>query len=118
AGAGDDHFRFVFGGEAVNFVVVDLFGVLAHAVSDKFVHAAGEIERMAVGQVAAMRKIHAEDGVAGLERAHVNGDVGLGARVRLHVGVLGAEEGFGAIDGELFGFVRDFAAAVVTLAGI
>ena len=38
--------------------------------------------------------------------------------MRLHVGVLGAEEFFGAIDGELLDFVGDFAAAVVALAGI
>ena len=118
AGAGYDHFGFVLGGEAVDFVVVDLLGVLANAVSDEFVHAAGEIEWVAVCEVAAVREVHAEDGVAGLERGHVNGDVGLRAGVRLHVGVLGAEERLGAIDGELFGFVRDFAAAVIALAWI
>src|SRR5262249_50386067 len=53
---GDNHSRLVLGGEAGDFVVVNLFGVLAYAVSDELVHAAGEIERMAVCKMAAMRK--------------------------------------------------------------
>src|SRR5687768_10234058 len=36
----------------------------------------------------------------------------------LHVGVLGAEQGLGAIDRQLFGHVDELATAVVTLAGI
>jgi hypothetical protein len=46
---------------------------------------------MPVCQVAAVREIHAEDGVSRLQRGHVNGNVGLCAGMRLHVGVLGAE---------------------------
>ena len=54
----------------------------------------------------------------GLQRGHVDGDVGGSAGVRLHVGVFGAEQFLGAIDGELLDFVGVFAAAVVALAGI
>ena len=71
---------------------------------------------MAVRQVAAVRQIHAQHGVAGLQRGHVHGDVGLRAGMRLHVGVLGAEELLGAVDGQLLGAVHEFAAAVVALA--
>ena len=38
--------------------------------------------------------------------------------MRLHVGVVGAEELLGAVDGELLGDVDEFAAAVVALARI
>src|SRR5262249_22029184 len=99
AGSRNDHFRFMLGGEAGDRVVVNLFRVPPDAVGDELVHAAGEIERMAVRQMAAMGKIHSEDGVAGLERGHVNGNVGLRAGVRLYVGVLSAENGLGAING-------------------
>jgi len=57
--AGDDHLWFVFGGKLLNFVVIDALVFLFHTVSDEFVHPAGEIQRMPMGQVAAMRKIHA-----------------------------------------------------------
>ena len=101
-----------------DFVVVDTLVVFAHAVGDEFVHASGEIQRVAVGEVTAMREIHSQHGVARLQRGHVNGYVGGGAGMGLHVGVLGAEELLGAIDGELFDFVGDLAAAVVPLAWI
>ena len=73
---------------------------------------------MSVRQVPAVRQIHAQHGVARLQRGHVDGNVGLRARMRLHVGVLGAEKRFGAIDRQLLGAVHEFAAAVVALAGI
>src|SRR5262249_30121676 len=44
--------------------------------------------------------------------------VGLASRVRLHVGVLGAEERLGAIARGVFDVIHFFAAAVVALAGI
>ena len=44
--------------------------------------------------------------------------VGGGAGVRLHVRVLGAEQGLGALDGELLGDVDELAAAVVAAAGV
>ena len=47
---------------------------------------------MAVRQVAAVREVHAEDRVARLEQREVDRHVRLRARVRLHVGVLGAEQ--------------------------
>ena len=54
----------------------------------------------------------------GFEDAEVGGHVGLGARVRLDVDVLGAgEEGEGALLGEPLGDVDELAAAVVALAG-
>jgi hypothetical protein len=50
--------------EFVDLVVVDAFVVLVDAVSDEFVHAAGKIERVAMGEMAAVSEIHAEDRVA------------------------------------------------------
>ena len=57
-----------------------------------------------------------DDRVAGLEQRHVDGVVGLGAGVRLDVGVLGAEQLLGAVDRQLLGDVDLLAAAVVAAA--
>ena len=91
---------------------------LAHAVGDHLVGLAGEIQLVAVREVAAMRQVHAQDGVAGLQHGGIRGLIGLRARVRLHVGVLGAEQLLGAIAGQVLDDVGELAAAVVALAGI
>ncbi len=54
----------------------------------------------------------------GLQQRQVDGGVGLRAGVRLHVGVVGAEQLLGAVDGQLLGDVDVLAAAVVALARI
>ena len=64
------------------------------------VELAREVERMPVRQVAAVRQVHPEDRVARLQQREVDRHVGLRARVRLDVGVLGAEERLRAVDGE------------------
>ena len=65
-----------------------------------------------------MRQVHAQDGIAGLEQREVDRHVRLGARVRLDVGVLGAEERLGALDGQRLGDVDELAAAVVAASRI
>jgi hypothetical protein len=77
-----------------------------------------EVERVAVREVATVRQVHAEHGVARLHRREVHRHVGLRARVRLHVGVIGAEERLGTRDGQRLGHVHELAAAVVAAAGI
>ena len=91
---------------------------LRHAVRDDRVELAGEIQRVAVRQVAAVREVHAEHGVARLEQREVHRHVGLRAGVRLHVGVLGAEERLGARDRRALDDVDELAAAVVAPARI
>ena len=98
AGADHDHLRLVLVGQPRELVVVDPLVVLANAVRDDRVELAGEIQRMAVRQMPAVREVHAEDGVAGLEQRQIHAHVGLRAGVRLHVGVLGAEQRLGAAD--------------------
>ena len=105
-------------GDGFELVVVDGFGVAADLVADDAVELAGEVEFVAVGEVSAMGEVEAEDAVAGLEKGHVSGGVGLGAGVGLDVDVLGAEELFGAVAGEVFDNVGELTAAVVTLAGV
>ena len=57
--------------------------------------------------MAALVEAHAEDGVARLEDGQVGGQVGVGARVGLHVGVLGPEQLAGPAPGQVLGPVDD-----------
>ena len=69
-------------------------------------------------EMAAVIEAHAEDGVARIDQREVGRGIGLAAGVRLDVGVVGAEELLGALDGELLGDVDELATAVVALARI
>src|SRR6266496_1956536 len=115
---GDDHFRLVLVGQPLDFVVVDALVFFAHAVGHEFVHTAGKVQRMSVGQVTTMRKVHAQHGVPRLERGHVDGHVCGSTRMGLHVGVFRAKQFFGAVDGQLLDLVGELAAAVITLSRI
>src|SRR5215469_3069229 len=66
----------------------------------------------------AVWKRHPEDRFARLERCEEYRLVRLRAGVRLHIGGLGAEELFHAVDGERLSDVDILAATVVALAGI
>ena len=100
------------------FVVVEPFIVLADAVRQDREVFSGEVERMAVGEVPAVREVHAEDRVARLKHRQIHGHVGLCAGVGLDVGVVGTKQLLRAVDGECFRHVNEFTAAVIPLAGI
>ena len=98
-GAGDDHLRaLVLGARSRTWSKSMRSSLGGHAVGDEVVEPAAEVDRRAVGEVAAVVEAQAEDRVARLEQGEVDGDVGVGARVRLHVGVLGAEQRLGPLD--------------------
>src|SRR4051794_12045645 len=73
---------------------------------------------MSVREMAAVREVHPHDRVARLEHREVNRHVCLRAGVRLHVGVLGAEEFLGAIDGDVLDDVRRPASSVIPFSRI
>ncbi|MNZ69786.1 hypothetical protein D3C78_880990 [compost metagenome] len=116
--AGDDHFRLVFDRQALDFVVVDQAGVGVDAVLHRVVELAGEADLGTVGQVPAVGQAHAQYGIAGLQQGQIDRRVGLAAGVRLDVGIVGAEQLLGALDGQGFDLVDVLATAVVTLARI
>ena len=91
AAAGDDHFRLVFLGQARELVVIDTLIFFADAIGDHFIELAGKIQVMAVREMAAVRQVHTEDGVARIEHAAVGGFIGLRSAVRLDVGVFSVE---------------------------
>ena len=114
----DDQLGLVLEGQLADLVVVDRLGVAPHVVGDGVVDHAGEVQRQAVREVAAVSELHAQERVARLEQGEQRRQVGRRARVRLHVGVLGAEQLFGAVDGQLLDRVDDLAAAVVPRARV
>ena len=118
AGADHDHLRLVLVGETFQFFVIDALVVFSNAVRNDRVELAGEVQRMSVRQMAAVRQVHAEDRVARLQQREVHRHVGLRPGVRLHVRVLGAEQLLRARDRQRFGDVDELAAAVVALARI
>jgi len=118
AAAGDDHFRLVLFGQARDLVVIDTLVFAAHVIRDHVIGLAREIQVMAVREMAAMRKIEAEDGVAGLQHRCVRRLIRLRAGVRLDVGVFGVEQRFRAIPGQVFERVGVLASAVVAAARI
>jgi hypothetical protein len=99
-------------------LVVDELVVGAHAVGNRLEPFAGLVGGRAVRQMSALGERHAHVGVARLQQREENGLVRLRARVGLHVGVVAAEQFFGARDGERFGLVDEGAAAVIAAAGI
>ena len=89
-----------------------------HAVGADLVQLAGEVDPHAVREVAAVRQLEAEDLVARVDQRVQHGGVGRRARVRLDVGVLGAEQRLGAGDRDGLRDVDLLAAAVVAAAGV
>jgi hypothetical protein len=81
-----------FARQPFELVVVDPLVVLAHAVGDDGVQLAGKVERVAMGQVSTVREVHPQDRVAGLQQREVHRHIRLGAGMRLHVRMVGAEQ--------------------------
>ena len=116
--AGDDHLRAVLEGEVAHLVHVDALVARRDLVGDEPVEQAAGVDRRAVGEVTAVVEAEPEHGVAGLEQRLVHAHVGVGTGVRLDVGVLGAEQRLGPLDGQRLDVVDDGVAAVVALARV
>ena len=118
AAAGQDQLGLVLAGQRGNLVHVDMLVVLAHRVGHRLEPLARIVGRVAMGEMAARRQIEPHERVAGLQQRIEHRLVGIGARMRLHVGEAAIKQLAGAFDGELLGDVDIFAAAVIALAGI
>ena len=116
--SGHDHFWAMLMGQAGHLVVVHLTGSLVQPVLHGVVEAAGKVHLGTVGQVPAVVEAHAKHGVAGLQQRQVHGGVGLGSGVRLHVGVVRAEQRLDPLNGQHLGLIDVLAAAVVALVRI
>ena len=95
-GASNDHLGAMLERKVAHLVVVDALVAGVNLVRHKVVEDAAGIHGRAVGEMAAVIKAEAHHGVAGLEQTEIDRHVGAGTTVRLHVGVLGAEQLFDA----------------------
>ena len=115
---GDDHLRAVLVGQPRHLVHVHQVIVFADVVGHGAVQLTGEVEVHAVGEVAAVREGEPEDRVTGPQERRHGGRVRLGARMRLHVRVIGVEQHLQAVDRQLLGLIHVLAAAVVPTPGV
>ncbi len=99
-------------------VVVDAPVGGSDAIVAEAEEATREVHVVAVGEMPAMRQVHAHDPIARLEHGEIGDQVGRGPRVRLDVGMRRAEERQRAVPGQGLGLVDFLAAAVVALPGI
>jgi hypothetical protein len=67
-----------------------------------------------MGEMPALVETHPEHPVSRLEKGEVDAHVGLGAGMRLDIGVLSSEQLLCPIDGQLLHFVHHLTAFVVT----
>ena len=67
AGPADDEPGFVLPGKTHDLVVVDPLGLAVHIIKDDIKKPARNIDRVAVGQVPSVGKVHGKDRVAGIE---------------------------------------------------
>ena len=94
AGPGDDHFGAVLPGHLRHHGKIDFFGLAIHPVGDGLEQASGKIHCGAVAQMAAMGQIHAQDGITRFKEGKIDGHIGLGAGMGLHIGIGSPEELF------------------------
>lgn len=95
--ADEDDFGLMFGGEALELVVVDV-AIVGDAVADEIVNFCATSDGGAVSEMAAGGEGHGEDGVAGLTPGKIDGFVSISAGVWLDIGVVGSEKLFRALD--------------------
>ncbi len=117
-GAADQELRPLLARQLLDPVEIDEMRLAIDIVLDGAIQAAREIDLPPMRQVATERQPEPHDGVAGLEQGEVNGLIGGRARVSLHVGVGGTEQGLGALDRQHFDLVDEFLAFVIPPAGI
>ena len=116
--ARDDHLRLRVERELADLVVVERLRLGVDAVGDEVVEASAEVHRRPMGEVPALVEAHPHHLVARVQQREEGGHVGVGARVRLHVGVVGTEQLAQAVAGERLGVVDHRVAAVVALARV
>src|SRR5262245_56850647 len=71
-----------------------------------------------MGQMTAMRKIHAENGVTRLELRKIGRHIGLCTRVRLYIDMLSTKNSLGPLNSELFNHVDVFTTTIVASPGV
>ena len=104
--------------DTLDLVVIYHAGFLVHTVRHDIEIFTGNIHGRAVAEVSAVRQIHAQHGIAGLNEREEYGKVRACSAVRLHVCEVCAEQLFSPFDRQIFRHIHEFASAVISLTGI
>ena len=118
AGAHHDQLGVAFQCDFLHGIIVDALGHRIHAVGHDMKILAGNVHRGAVGQMPALGQIHAHHRVSGIQQRKKHRQIGVGAGMGLHIGVLGAEQLHRPLPGDILHHIHILAAAVIPLAGI
>ena len=117
-GTGHDHLGLQLAGHRGNLIVIDPMVILTNTVMSHVVQLAREIQVHSVSQVPAVGQVHRQVGVTRFQFSQVDRHVGLAARVRLNVGVLGTEQLARPVPRQALDVVDVLAATVVPPPGI
>ena len=99
-------------------IIVNAAIGIADAIGNEMIVFAAHVGGAAVGEMAALRKIHAHHGISQLQQGKIHSQIGLCTAVRLHIGIFCTKQLTGTVDGQLLHFVHKLAAAVIAVAGI
>ncbi len=111
--AGRDQLGAYLTRHAQQLIVVDMLSLAVDAIGRDVEVDTGEVERMAMREMAALVEFQAEDALPRLERGQVDDHVRLCARMWLHVGPLRAEELLGTLDGQRLDQIHVLAATII-----
>ncbi len=117
-GARHNQLWLVLFGQLDERVIVDLLRLLVQAVGNDVKIFSGNVHGAAMAQVSAMSQIHAHHGVARLDQREKRGQIGVGPRVGLNVGIIAAKQLTSTLAGNLLRHVHGVAAAVIPVSGI
>ena len=109
----DDQSRSVLVGKSLHLLVVEGLILPTDSVRNDLVTLAGEVERVPVGKMSAVGKVHPENRISVLTGCQKDGHIGLASGVGLDVGVLGPKEFAGSRDGGPFDDVCIFTSPIV-----
>ena len=115
---GHNHLRLVFFGQRLDLGVIDFTGAFVQTVLNGIVEFAGRTDMRTMSKMPAVGQAHTKNGVASLQQRQINRGIGLGAGMGLHIGIIGTEQLFGAVDGQLFRDIDVLTATVIPFAGI
>ena len=116
--AGDQDLGLVLQGQAADLVIVQQAGRRIQAVVHGIEPLAGDAGLGTVGQVTTVAQVQTQDGVAGLGKGQVNGQIGWTAGIGLNVGMFGAKQLLGPFDSDELHRVTVHLALVKTGTGI
>ncbi len=115
---GDDHLRTMLQSQIADLVHVDALVSGRDLVGDEVVELAADVDRRPVGEMTTVIEAQPQDRVADIEHCLVRAHVGVGAAVRLHVGVVGSEQSLDTLDRQRLDIVDHCVTAVVALSRV